>query len=124
MIVYCLTNTVNGKRYVGQTGKTEISRWKEHVRVAKRGSPYPLHCAIRKHSPNVFTIEVLQRCSTQSELDAAEVYWIAELKTRLGNGYNLTEGGMGVRGKGIWNHTNEAKMKISKGNKGKVRSHE
>lgn len=121
MIVYCINNLINGKKYVGQTIHSIDSRWKEHVRCSQRNPKYPIHCAIKKYSPRSFEFYVLQECNTKEELDIAEISWIKKINSRI-CGYNLAKGGAGVRGKGLWNHTDEAKLAISRGNIGKVRS--
>jgi len=121
MIVYCLTNLINGKQYVGQTTKPVEDRVKQHVRVAKRMSRNPIHCAIRKYGIDQFAVAVLQSCNTRQELNEAEIRWISLLETRK-LGYNLSEGGSGVKGRGIWKHTAESKQKIGDKNRGKVRS--
>jgi predicted GIY-YIG superfamily endonuclease len=36
-LIYLITNTVNGKRYIGQTVRTLRQRWQQHVRDAKQG---------------------------------------------------------------------------------------
>lgn len=38
MIVYLITNLVNGKRYVGQTRESLSLRWQRHVWKAHEGS--------------------------------------------------------------------------------------
>jgi len=122
-IIYVITNNVNDKKYVGLTTKTIEARFKQHQRTANRGSKYPIHCAIRKYGIENFTYDVIQECSTFDELNAAEIDWIAKLCT-IEQGYNICEGGRGVRGTGIWVHSEDAKRKISIGNSGKVRSQE
>jgi hypothetical protein len=54
--VYLITNTVNGKRYVGKTHRASRKRWADHCSAAKRGSQYPLHCAIRKYDKDAFAV--------------------------------------------------------------------
>lgn len=101
MFIYCITNTVNGKRYVGQVSsdKSLSRRWIEHLGEARRGSTRPLHAAIRKYGSQGFSVSVLQNgVQTQQRLDELEVSWIVELNSLAPNGYNLTEGGLGKSG--------------------------
>lgn len=128
MIIYLVTNTVNGKQYVGQTTRTIVWRWRGHLSCARRGSMLPLHCAIRKYGSQAFSVTIVQKCSTQVELDSAEVHWISELRTTK-TGYNLAEGGVNsriLRGK---NHphfgkhlTDEHRAKLSIAHTGKTMS--
>ncbi len=90
--IYCITNGVNGKRYVGQTLSKNGSRWKGHKCAAKYGAQFPLHRAIRKYGIDKFSVEIIHRC-TQPLLNAAEQHYIATLGTLAPNGYNLTTGG-------------------------------
>lgn len=58
--VYLLTNTVNGKQYVGQTTRGAKYRWRDHQHDAKRrGNKSVLGRAIRKYGATSFTITVL-----------------------------------------------------------------
>lgn len=94
--LYCHTNKVNGKKYVGQTVDTVEGRWKEHLSAAKqhRGARIFGH-AIRKYGAEVFDHEVLEVVDTQIEADLAEAKWITRLRSRSPDGYNLALGGSG-----------------------------
>ena len=97
--IYLIRNDVTGKKYVGQTRRCDIRRrWREHIREARRGCPFPLHCAIRKYGIHNFTISPLDcgPITNQAELDAAEVGAIARLGTAV-RGYNLTYGGQSAK---------------------------
>lgn len=98
MRVYKVTNTINGKKYIGQTTATLQRRWSAHVRAAKHGSTSIIHNAIRKYGRDAFRIELLQECRSFEKLDEAERRWIAELNTIAPNGYNIEEGGCRNRG--------------------------
>jgi group I intron endonuclease len=95
MIVYLFTNTVNGKRYVGQTVKPLTGRWQRHLASAKAGSKYLIHKAIRKYGAEAFKRETLFTCSDKTTLDLYEKGHIQFFKSRAPNGYNLTDGGEG-----------------------------
>lgn len=47
MVIYKITNDVNGKVYIGQTTFSISKRWGEHVKKANANSPCAIHCAIR-----------------------------------------------------------------------------
>ena len=94
-IIYCITNTVSGKQYVGQTTRTLERRWWFHLRSVRYGSQCALHCAIRKYSPAAFKIEQIDSAKTLDELNEKEAHHIAQLKTLAPCGYNLTTGGEG-----------------------------
>lgn len=89
MIVYKLTNLVNGKIYVGQTTRSLEKRFKEHS-----------HCktsligqAIHEFGEENFSREVLATCDSKEETDNLEVFFICYFNCRVPNGYNVAEGG-------------------------------
>lgn len=93
MLIYKITNDVNGKQYIGQTTKTLEHRWKQHQKNAKCGSTYALYTAIRKYGVEHFHVEQIDSACSRMELDQKEIYWIATLNTLSPSGYNLSEGG-------------------------------
>jgi hypothetical protein len=54
--------------------------------------------AIRKYGPESFTLEILERMTTEAGAKRAEQLWIAELGTFGTGGYNLAHGGDGNLG--------------------------
>lgn len=94
--IYCHTNKVNGKRYVGQTVNSMEFRWKDHLRSANRNEGARLFGrALRKYGADAFEHEVLETVETQAEADKTEAKWIAQLRSRAPKGYNLAVGGGG-----------------------------
>lgn len=95
-IIYCHTNRVNGKRYIGQTRSGLAKRWQGHTSNARnRRLSCSFHAAIRKHGESSWEHEVLQ-CGIASveEANAAEIKWIAHFRsTERDLGYNLDAGG-------------------------------
>ena len=94
-IIYLITNTVNGKVYVGKTQKTLEKRWSEHCKSSRGKSTSAIHRAIRKYGSGTFTLKVLAT-SVVSDLNRLERFWINSLTSISPNGYNLTAGGDGL----------------------------
>lgn len=90
-VVYCITNTVNGKKYIGQTTRSLKARWSLHLTSE---SCSLLRRAIDKHGKENFTITAIEASASKAELDAAECRHIAALDTlNPAVGYNLKDGG-------------------------------
>lgn len=142
MLVYKITNTVNGKAYIGVTVSKVNLRWNQHVHAAKK-SDYPLQRAILKYGRDAFAVEVLYEASSLEEMMRCERALIATHGTMLPSGYNLTTGGEGFAGKRSpetrrkmsdarrrlqesgWKrtphvYTDEQKARISAANKGRI----
>lgn len=92
-IVYLLTNSVNGKRYVGQTTKTLDHRFRGHCKSAYRKRQMPISRAVAKHGPENFSREVLFEAFDVAALNSAEISLIAEMGCLFPQGYNLKIGG-------------------------------
>ena len=119
--IYLRTNKINGKQYVGQVitrrFKTRQSDWNNLKR------PYAgifLNRARAKYGIDAFDFEILKECEDE-ELDYWEMYYIKELNTKTPNGYNLTDGGDGMKG---YHWSEESKRKISEKAKGRKHTEE
>lgn len=95
--IYLITNTINGKQYVGQTSLTIQDRWSRHLGCVKRKehADLPLYRAINKYGEQNFKIEQLEECDNVL-LNEREIWWISKYDT-YNNGYNATVGGEFVR---------------------------
>lgn len=117
--IYLVTNTVNGKRYVGLTKLGLDTRWKYHVRDSKNNKITCYHRAfmraIRKYGEENFSIEVIDTASNVFEAGEKESYWISKLEAKGKNGYNLTSGGEGVKG---WVPSEKDRLRLSLQNLG------
>lgn len=89
--VYCLTNTINDKQYVGITKQDVIKRWKSGKGYKK---PTRIGSAIAKYGWNNFNKEVLFENLTQKQATEIEKEYIKKLDT-INSGYNVQEGGLG-----------------------------
>ena len=104
--------TINNKMYVGFAKNLEYRKSRHYNALTgkKHINPY-LQNAFIKY--NEFKFEIIEECA-EDVLEEKEIYWIAELNTFKGEGYNLTAGGDGWLG-GI--HTDETKRKIGESSK-------
>lgn len=112
-IVYVITNTANGKRYVGQTTTSLRARWRAHCAAAFSDKPLcrVLYAAIRKYGYAAFSAQAMVTLcdTTQEALDLAEGSAIVALGTLVPNGYNLRAGG----GRGLMHAETKAKMSVA-----------
>lgn len=116
MIIYKITNKINGFIYIGKTSKSLQSRWKEHVyKATKKQENYIFYNAIRKYGAHNFTVEEIDVACSNEELTQKEIYWIAFYNSKTPNGYNMTNGGEGVVGNKL---TNEQRKALSEAHKG------
>jgi group I intron endonuclease len=102
MFIYLATNRVNGKPYVGKTEKTLETRWKWHLNSARKGGPNLIHRALRKYGDDAFSLQIIERdVPTKERLAELEAIWIILMNSKIPNGYNMSDGGDGLYGKGI-----------------------
>ena len=75
--IYKITNTVNGKVYIGKTTVGVEKRWRKHQTEAQRDRGYKsaLYDAMNKYGADKFTIEAIETCSNDA-LDKRERLWI------------------------------------------------
>lgn len=93
--IYCITNIVNGKKYIGKTINSITKRFRQHLSDSKRSrcNKRPLCSAINKYGADNFVVEKLIECNPD-ELSSYEIMFIEKYDT-YHNGYNATLGGDG-----------------------------
>jgi group I intron endonuclease len=90
MIVYKITNLINGKSYIGQTIRKLEYRWAAHC--SKHYNTY-ISKSIRKYGETSFTFEEIGGANNITELNYQEFILIHKHNTLYPNGYNMQEGG-------------------------------
>lgn len=90
--VYCIKNTVTGKRYIGSS-KDIRYRLRKHRAVLRRGDHHSDHLqrSWNKHGPKAFEFRIIahyDRC----DLEAAEQFWIDWFESwKREKGYNIRQ---------------------------------
>lgn len=97
-IIYCFTNNVNGKKYIGQSISKGNARYNNHKSSYKNPDDCeyesPLHRAFRKHGFENFTYEILaQDIESIDLLNQLEIQYIQQYNCQIPNGYNIEPGG-------------------------------
>jgi group I intron endonuclease len=92
-IIYLATNTVNGKRYVGQTVNPH-KRWRDHKSAARRNIDKAFYAAMRKYGEDAFVFETLATGGDKVSLTAGENFFIKMYESLdREKGYNRCEAG-------------------------------
>lgn len=120
--IYKITNLVNGKIYVGRASFLKKRGW-EHFRTLRLGKHHNeyLQKSFNKYGEINFIFEVIEYCEVE-ELIAREDYWCKNLQANISEkGYNIA---LTDEKSGFYKHSEETKIKISKGLKGKKKSPE
>lgn len=120
--IYLITNTANGKEYVGKDIRLP-HRWSGHRCMLSKGKHKNTHLqrAWEVYGGQSFDYAILEYCAPE-ELTTREAWWIGllDLKNR-DKGYNINDpevGRTGIR------HTPEARRKMSEALTGKKQSAE
>jgi group I intron endonuclease len=119
--IYAITNTTNGKVYVGSAVNI-AARWRGHLSQLRRGIHHSGHlqAAWNKHGEEAFSFSILQEVKKRESLIEEENRWIASLNSSERTaGYNLcvTAGSqLGMK------HSEEARKRMSAAHKGRMKS--
>lgn len=96
--IYCITNKVNDKQYIGQTRTTIEKRYKEHKKNSfhsKGKDSKPLYIDFQKYGKENFYVKSLYKIESiniedlVSKLNQKEKEFISSLNTIRPNGYNV-----------------------------------
>lgn len=111
MLIYKITNKLNGKCYIGQTVNF-IKRWERHC---SNRDKTPVSMAIAKYGIENFSYHIEGEYTNEQTLNDAEDYFIEFYNCLAPNGYNRVTGQQKSR---IWSEESLRKASESKrGNK-------
>lgn len=117
-IVYCHTNKLNGKRYIGATSQTPAERW---GRDGKKYTSGRLKKAIDKYGWDSFEHKVLFTGLDKQTARSIERKLIEKYDTTGDGGYNTTAGGEDCLGREF---TKESRRKMSESARNRTDSRE
>ena len=91
--LYRVTNTINGKIYIGQTVNPN-ARWWQHRNDAA-DPKVPFHYAIKKYGAHNFEFEIIASCKGFDNANWTETELVKQYGSHVndGKGYNATHGG-------------------------------
>lgn len=113
--IYCITNIIDNKRYVGSTAQTFHKRWWQHKNNLNKGNHNNPHLqnAWNKYGEESFSFEILEYCERENLIER-EDWWIDLLGTiDRERGYN-TKKASGI------DMSDETKERISIGGMGRI----
>lgn len=125
MIIYKVTNQLDGKVYIGQTCMSLKRRKTVHYERAAAGSETNFHRALRKYTKEVFVWEILTTCLDKKDMNEKEQFYINQYDS-FKSGYNMTEGGDGgltyKKGSELYHKIRHKLGKWKNGNPGATKS--
>lgn len=93
-IIYCITNKINNKKYVGMDNIGDDIRWKKHISSSKNNPVLLIDKRIKHYGICNFSYRILYRSNNYNDIKTKETYFIKKLNTYINKwGYNLTLGG-------------------------------
>lgn len=107
--LYCITNRINQKVYIGQSIEPE-KRWQKHQYSAQVLPTQMVHHAMKKYGIENFSFEIIASCKTLNDANETETLLVSQYESHVstGKGYNVSAGGSNAP------KTEEWKQKISK----------
>lgn len=121
-IIYCYTDKLNGKKYVGQTIAQKRRKY-EHIRQKQKNKTL-FDKVLQEKGIENFEYEILYEINEKRSkifdiLNEKEKYYIKLYNSQVPNGYNISEGGKSVKWMIGYKPTEETLQKLRDSHKGK-----
>jgi group I intron endonuclease len=91
MVIYKITNKINGKIYIGKRVLCE----RDFMNSNYWGSGKFIKRAIAKYGKNNFMREVICECASIEDMNKQEIFYINKFNALVPYGYNIQKGGNG-----------------------------
>lgn len=114
-VIYKAKNIVTDKVYIGLDSRWPARKHVHKVNALKNNVKSAFYNAIRKYGWDNFEWNIIEECNDKHEMAEREIANILLYNSLVPFGYNMTTGGEGR----FAPHSEETKLKISKGRKGK-----
>lgn len=88
--IYCVTNLINNKKYIGITSRSIQLRFNEHCSHKKT----LLYLAIKKYGKDNFKVELIEDNVPNDKIDEKERFYISFFNSLVPSGYNRSIGGI------------------------------
>lgn len=107
--IYKTTNLISGKIYIGK-------RVSKYFLPSYLGSGTKLRAAVKGYGKEKFTVELIEEFESETELDAAEIYYIKLFNCQNPEiGYNIGPGGEGGNNLALISKRSEYKQRAIEG---------
>ncbi len=96
--IYLITNTVNNKKYVGQTLQDDVKkRWSVYKRIKDTSIGTCFYNGLKKYTPEKFKFQIICVCFDE-DCNRYEEHYIKKFNCLTPNGYNMLPGGTSFQG--------------------------